>query len=131
MKTLILILLSMGVTIANAADKIAKNGIVFTDSGTFEVELAQLGPESDNTYLVRFKGYDDENAEKVFKVTTTGGGTGARYYEKEDGTNFLRAPAHNYFGWEAYVGNKTFKISKNDKKTKALNTADLLKNFKK
>jgi len=125
MKKLIFILLSMVASMANANQKIAKNGVVFTDGGTFQVELAQYGPESDNAFLVRFNGYDNDNADKVFKVTTNGGGSGATYYEKEDGANFLRAPAHDYFGWEAYVSNKTFKINRDDKKTKALNTADL------
>ena len=109
--------------------KVAKNGVVFTDKKSFELSLVKYGEAKDKKYLVQFKGYDDEDEGKVFLVTESGGGTSARYFAKEDDSNILRAPPHEYFGWEAYIGDKTFKVSEDAEKSKALDTSLMLKLF--
>lgn len=112
-------------------DEVAGVGVVFTDSATFEASLVRFGPEANHTFLAQVKGVDNALNEKVIKVTAEGGGTGATYYVKDGGWNLFRAPAHEYFGWEAYVGGKTYKINQDKDKTKALNTAALLETYKK
>ena len=114
-----------------AADskEIAKVGVVFVDEGTFELALVRYGDPSENTYLAEISGVDDPLNGKVLKVRATGGGTSATYYEREGGGNLLRAPQHQYFGWEAYLGNKTFKINQDTKKTKALKTETVLAKY--
>jgi hypothetical protein len=132
MKAIIyLLFFALTSSFASSADNVAKTGVVFTDGASFEVDFVGYGAESEGTYLARIKGAEGVQDGTVFKLTKNGGGTGASYYAKEDGTNLLRAPAHAFFGWEAYVGNATYKINKDNKLSKELNTADLLKDFKK
>jgi hypothetical protein len=114
-----------------AKDEVANGGVVFTDKGTFEATLVRFGPEADHTFLAKVSGVDSPLNNKVMKVTSNGGGTGATYYTKEDGGNLFRAPAHEYFGWEAYVGGKTYKINQDTKLSKALNTNALLTEYQK
>jgi hypothetical protein len=115
---------------ADKSEQVASVGVVYTDDGTFEADIVRYGDKTANTYLVKISGVDSDSDGKVFKVTENGGSTGPTYYEKENGKNLLRAPAHAVFGWEAYVDGKTFKIDKNQAKTKELKTSDILKDFK-
>lgn len=114
-----------------AKEEVANVGVVFTDAGTFQASLVRFGPEADHTFLAKVSGVDSPLNNKVMKVSTSGGGTGATYYTKEDGGNLFRAPAHEYFGWEAYVGGKTYKINQDKKLTKELDTKAMLSEYKK
>ena len=129
MKFLSLLLVVICMQVSAKTNEIADVGVVFADSGTFEAALVRFGPPADNTFLVQLKGVDDPLNGKVIKVKTEGGGTGAQYYVKDGGGNLLRAPAHDYFGWEAYVGGKTYKINQDKKKSADLKTADMLSTY--
>ena len=112
-----------------AAEKIAPTGVVFTDGGAAEFSLVRYGDEIKSQYLVKISGVDNIANDKVQLVNKSGGGTGATYYEKVDGGNLMRAPAHEYFNWEAYLGGKTYKINQDLKKTKALKTLVILNDY--
>jgi hypothetical protein len=137
MKILVACLCIYGATVL-ASDKkdvvpdkqdVAPVGVVFTDHGSLELTLVRYGPEENHVFLVKIDGVDDPSNGKVVKVTMQGGGTSATYYKLENDRNLLRAPAHQYFGWEAYFGSKTYKIDRDGKKTKELKTAEILSAF--
>ena len=131
MKFLASTILMMGFTMtALSADTIASNGVVFSDKGSLEISLVRFGPEKDQTYLAKVSGVDSDLNGKVILLTASGGVTGPTYYARDNGKNLLRAPAHDYFGWEAYFGSKTYKISMDKEATKKLATETLLKEYK-
>lgn len=113
------------------ATEVAKYGKVMTDGTGLEISMVRYGDEDARQYLAEIKGVDNPLDGKVVLLTASGGGTSATYYTMENGKNLMRQPSHGWFGWEAYIGGKTYTIGEDPRESKKLKTSEILKTYKK
>lgn len=140
---LILFALVVAWPAARAAEELKVNpyGKFFTGSGV-EIEFAQLTAESKNglkDVLLRIKGAEAFDAGidgQVIRYTAVNGGNGVDYqYKNEDGdtrTRFIsRKSGYGGDTYEVFFGNKTIRVTNDEKKAKEVKPAEMLAEFTK